>query len=1071
MAYLVASAEMVWDFSQDLPQNDHFIKAWASQIVERKVVDGALQGVALKHPSYFSVYEFKKPVPLELADLVVVEMKAFPGSRNLQLYVNLKEPSQSYLEKKLIEDGEFHHYVFDLREMPNLRSAKAIKNIRINPISALKGGAFAIKNIRLTGRNGFEPGVSAVIPKAPAALKVPHFFQLNRGGPADAATSLELSYTDEGLQIQFSSELNNVIYKADAKNHDGAVYKDDCFDIALRVSEASYYQIVFNPLGTVFDQVVTYTDFVPNGVKINSWLGSADRSWSSTCVIDSKIAPGRWYGTCLIPWTDFRLTAPPKNLEMNIVRCSVADGKGDSGWNYSPIPSFAVPENMRKLTLGTQPSAVVTATHPAELYPGSNQLFFANPDLRRLECKAVVRDHSTGKAKIYETAGEVGEIVLNYEIPEQTCDVLMTVRENGQMIFQDDFKVDGGEFRKRFAVSYDTVMQWPSTGIYAQAKPSLEARGRGLVEGKSKDYSAIREYIADVERTNLELQQQNIYQATIKNFNRSALPFAVASASSAVKVFHSLEPGVPPFAGKATASLSIESAANEIEGVQLVLLGMKKEVRGLTFELAGKPSGKVPRLSLYGVDFLDTRSVQETSYKVVYRGEWPEVLSPLLPNCLVPGEVRSIWVKAETAADVPAGEYSYQLNISWDGMDVPLAVPMTVKVWDFALPVVSKLRNACSSYEGFVHGYYQKFMNRTLTNEEKQAMTDHLVRFMLKNRMNPGYIYTMRAYGGQVVEYPDLNRLEEYRRLGLNTVPVGQMPKGNWSCTAEEMMKQYYEPERFARFLETIRRTYELGRKQGMEQVFFLHAFDELFAAKDKENKIAAVKQLVSQVRAVVPEVKMECSSYVEPDLIGLINIWCPSIKMMEKKSEEYWKRQAAGDELWLYTCLGAPGHVVGEPPSFVLEETAAAMRLIGWICHLYKADGFAYYAMNHWHRNGRPGEQPYPETPWNMQYVQTFNGEASLIYPGRGFDSEPLSSIRFENLRDGFEDYDYLKMLEELRRMKAASLTPEQMQEIDRILSVRTLVRSGSDYTDEATQIMDCRRQMATWIEKLRRL
>ena len=283
MVALSVCAEMLWDFSQDLPQNSHFIKAWASQIRDRKVVDGALQAVALKHPAYFSIYTFKKPVPLEIADLLAVEIKVSPGARDIQLYVNLNEPGQSYMDKKLITDGEYHTYVFDLREMPNLKQHKYIRNIRINPITAMDGGTFAIKSIRLTGRNGFEPGVTAIIPKAPAMLKVPHFFQLERGGRADAATSLELSYTYEGLWIQFSSELNNVSYHANAKKHDEAVYKDDCFDMALKFSDDSYYQIVFNPLGTVFDQHVTYTEFVPEGVKVNSWLGHSDRSWNSTC--------------------------------------------------------------------------------------------------------------------------------------------------------------------------------------------------------------------------------------------------------------------------------------------------------------------------------------------------------------------------------------------------------------------------------------------------------------------------------------------------------------------------------------------------------------------------------------------------------------------------------------------------------------------------------------------------------------------------------------------------------------------------------------------------------------------
>jgi hypothetical protein len=39
------------------------------------------------------------------------------------------------------------------------------------------------------------------------------------------------------------------------------------------------------------------------------------------------------------------------------------------------------------------------------------------------------------------------------------------------------------------------------------------------------------------------------------------------------------------------------------------------------------------------------------------------------------------------------------------------------------------------------------------------------------------------------------------------------------------------------------------------------------------------------------------------------------------------------------------------------------------------------------------------------------YNGDGHLIYPGA--DLKPYSSIRFEALRDGFEDYEYLALLE----------------------------------------------------------
>ena len=189
---------------------------------------------------------------------------------------------------------------------------------------------------------------------------------------------------------------------------------------------------------------------------------------------------------------------------------------------------------------------------------------------------------------------------------------------------------------------------------------------------------------------------------------------------------------------------------------------------------------------------------------------------------------------------------------------------------------------------------------------------------------------------------------------------------------------------------------------------------------------------------------------------------------MMARNPQSYRDRQAAGEELWLYTCLGVPGRDTGAAPSFVLEESAAAMRLIGWICHFYKAKGFLYWAMARWHRNGSKGGKPYPEEPWNVQYVNGYNGEACFLYPARSFDKEPLSSVRLENLRDGFEDYEYLTLLAKAYEARKATLTPEECKEIEDLLAMKDLVRSGLDYTDDSGLILDHRRKIAAWIEKL---
>ena len=50
------------------------------------------------------------------------------------------------------------------------------------------------------------------------------------------------------------------------------------------------------------------------------------------------------------------------------------------------------------------------------------------------------------------------------------------------------------------------------------------------------------------------------------------------------------------------------------------------------------------------------------------------------------------------------------------------------------------------------------------------------------------------------------------------------------------------------------------------------------------------------------------------------------------------------------------------------------------------------------------------------LTYRGRYNGEGSLFYPGAdaGF-AGPVTSIRLKNIREGMEDYEYFKILEDL--------------------------------------------------------
>jgi hypothetical protein len=126
---------------------------------------------------------------------------------------------------------------------------------------------------------------------------------------------------------------------------------------------------------------------------------------------------------------------------------------------------------------------------------------------------------------------------------------------------------------------------------------------------------------------------------------------------------------------------------------------------------------------------------------------------------------------------------------------------------------------------------------------------------------------------------------------------------------------------------------------------------------------------------------------------------------------------------------------------------------------------GILYWALNFW------SQTPNPWLNANT-FISGFecsdgyilNGEGSLLYPGnyvKEFTGQPnvdgpVSSIRFELLREGIEDYEYLSLLKDLGDEKYADSLTKNM-----VIDVRAFSRN-------INELYTTRKEMATKLEQL---
>ncbi len=141
--------------------------------------------------------------------------------------------------------------------------------------------------------------------------------------------------------------------------------------------------------------------------------------------------------------------------------------------------------------------------------------------------------------------------------------------------------------------------------------------------------------------------------------------------------------------------------------------------------------------------------------------------------------------------------------------------------------------------------------------------------------------------------------------------------------------------------------------------------------------------------------------------------------------------RKDAGYKSTFYVCLHPQ-----KPNTFTASPTAEA-EWLGLFAAANHLDGFLRWAYNSWNRN------PFERT----DFVHWPAGDCWLVYPGN------LSSVHFERLRDGLEDFEKIALL---RRAAAA---PEASMELrdavrdmdDALRQLFTVARSqGNEHADD---------------------
>ncbi len=379
-------------------------------------------------------------------------------------------------------------------------------------------------------------------------------------------------------------------------------------------------------------------------------------------------------------------------------------------------------------------------------------------------------------------------------------------------------------------------------------------------------------------------------------------------------------------------------------------------------------------------------------------------------NTVKAGENQTLYVEFKIPYGQEAGIYTGNFSLKMDNKTV--SVPVEVEVLDFEMSKDVHLQSYYNtrlfySSPGELSGKYST----------QQKYYDKLVEFRLNSP-------TLLA-GANVAFSDKIEKIREYsspeREVRLSTICLSMTQSGS-SFNADELAEQ----------VRTLVVASLEDNVNYLEKVVLRPGFlDEPFMTLTKVPKVNAILPIYYAWRAELAQTianddtlqgelkdaivksieKIPCfiTTYRMEALEDTVKNYCvPAPQAFESAYARSYYQEVAkeeGERQWMYSCGD-------EYPGYRIDATVMNLRAMPWMC--YEA---GYEGTLNWENTGYTtyiGDKINPyET--SMRYAST-HGDGYLFYPGRlyGMD-EPVTSVRLHALRNGYEDYEWLYLLNEL--------------------------------------------------------
>jgi hypothetical protein len=434
---------------------------------------------------------------------------------------------------------------------------------------------------------------------------------------------------------------------------------------------------------------------------------------------------------------------------------------------------------------------------------------------------------------------------------------------------------------------------------------------------------------------------------------------------------------------------------------------------------------------------------------------FPDYLSDAKQMAVEAGRHQAVYLTIRVPKDAQAGDYEGTVTFRTDQGERTLPVALTV--YPLTLPEERHLMVT----EWFSTGRFKQFHGVDPSDPNAffkmlaiyaRNMADHRQNVF---RVSLDLIATTKRRDGKLTF--DFSRFDKWCEIFwatgrmdlLETGFVARFRDGGWSSREivlqdfrvrdEEKAAPATMPGRefLPQFLPALEQ--HLQERGWLDRTVF-HIADE-----PSGHNIMSWREASDFVHRYGPRLK-RMDAIETPHCLDRLEIWVPKIDHYATWQQTYNDAQRLGNEMWFYT-VGI--FQAGRYPNKTVDVPLIQSRTLHWLNYRFGLTGYLHWGYNSW------TDDPF-EAPGQHR------GDGWHVYPTKG---GLLDSLRWEQMRNGIQDYEYLRLLEEkVRQMKkemsprVASLIEPSQRGVEIAASV---VRTADDCTNDPNVLYAAKRQV----------